>query len=75
METKVRYFPKGFMKARCRGRCENSHFLNCIADEFVELYNTFEKESVDTLSKLLKWYDKHFIPKTIIPMETLSSII
>lgn len=44
--------------------------LNCIGDEGLEVYNTFEDDKKSTLQKLLDSYDAYFLPKKVIPMET-----
>lgn len=44
--------------------------LNCIGDEGLDVYNTFQQDQKSTLEKLLQAYDEYFLPKRIIPMET-----
>lgn len=69
-KQKFNIYLKASDKEKCKDDMKIAILLNCIGDDGLDVYNTFENEQKSTLEKLLEAFDNYFLPKKIIPMET-----
>ena len=47
-----------------------ANLLGRMGVEGIGIFNTFTNDQQSTLEKLLKAFDKYFLPKEVVPMET-----
>lgn len=69
-KQKFNIYLKASDKEKVKEDVKVAILLNAIGDEGINIYNTFTQDQQSTLEKLLEAFDKYFLPKTIIPMET-----